>query len=122
MAEHFGSVIATSEQSGTMPDATIDIANKHALHFMVEAQRVMLEEIAFASFAALDRAQTEMHLLAELSSKMAGAHSVNDIRTMYEECGKHQIDFVRRDWDRVLKHGERMIETTSNLFNDRQPN
>jgi hypothetical protein len=48
---------------------------------------------------------------------MAGAHSVKDLKTMCEECGQHQIDFVRRDSERLFKHGERMIETTSNLLN-----
>ena len=52
----------------------------------------------------------------EFVAKMAGAHSVKDIRTMWEECSKHQVDFIRRDCDRVFKHGERLIEATSNLF------
>jgi hypothetical protein len=76
----------------------------------------MLEEFVFASNALVERAQTEVHLLSELASKMAGAHSVKDVRTMYEECGKHQLEFIRRDCDRLLKNGERVIEATSNLF------
>jgi hypothetical protein len=35
---------------------------------------------------------------------------------MCQECGQHQIDFVRRDSERVFKHGERMIEVTSKLL------
>ena len=62
---------------------------------------------------------TETHLFAEFSSKMAGAHSVKDLKTMYQECGQHQIDFVRRDSERIFKHGERMIEVTSGLFSNR---
>ena len=80
------------------------------------AQKLALEEFVFASNELIERAQTEMHLLSELVSKMAGAHSVKDIRTMYEECSKHQLDFIRRDCDRVFRHGERMVEATSNLF------
>jgi hypothetical protein len=38
---------------------------------------------------------------------------------MLQECGQHQIDFVRRDSERVFKHGERMIEATSNLLANR---
>ena len=74
------------------------------------------EESVFLSNELLDRAQTEMHLFSELVSKMVGAHSVKDIRTMYEECGKHQLEFIRRDCDRVLVNGERVIEAASNLF------
>ena len=76
----------------------------------------MLEELVFASNEIVERAQTEMHLFSEFISKMAGAHSVKDARTMYEECGKHQIEFVRRDCDRLFRNGERMIEAASGLF------
>jgi len=39
---------------------------------------------------------------------------------MGSECGRHQLEFIRRDSDRMLRHGERLIEATSNLLNDRQ--
>jgi len=91
-------------------------ANQRAANFMFGAQRLMLEELVFAGNEMLDRTRTEMHLFSELASKMAGAHSVRDIRSMYEECGKHQVEFIRRDCDRLFKHGERMIEATASLF------
>jgi hypothetical protein len=36
---------------------------------------------------------------------------------MCQECGQHQLDFIRRDSERLFKHGERIIATTSNLIN-----
>jgi hypothetical protein len=94
-------------------------ANKNALDFMFGAQKAILEEMVFACNELLDRARTETHLFSEFVSKMAGSHSVKDLKTMCEECGQHQLDFVRRDSERLFKHGERMIETTSNLFSGR---
>src|SRR4051812_3516139 len=91
-------------------------ANRRAANFMFGAQKLMLEELVFAGNEILDRTQTEMHLLSELASKMAAAHSVRDVRSMYQECSKHQIDFLRRDCDRIFKHGGRVIEATSSLF------
>jgi transcriptional regulator of met regulon len=73
----------------------------------------------FAGNEWLERSRTEMHLLSEFVSKMAGSHSVKNLKTMGEECTRHQIDFLRRDSERLFKHGERMIEATSNLFNHR---
>jgi hypothetical protein len=107
---------ATVEQSAAEAETRIRTANQHAATFIFGAQKLMLEELVFAANEMLDRTQTEMHLLSELASKMAGAHSVNDVRTMYEECTKHQIAFVRRDCDRLLRHGERMVSAASNLF------
>ena len=117
MSEHSEAVaVAAVEQAATESQTRIAKANELAAGFLFGAQKLVLEEFVFASNELVERAQTEMHLFSELVSKMAGAHSVKDIRTMYEECTKHQLDFIRRDCDRVFRHGERMVEATSNLF------
>ena len=117
MPEHSEAVAVTAvEQATTETQTRIAKANERAASFLFGAQKLMLEEFVFASNELVERTQTEMHLFSELVSKMAGAHSVKDIRTMSAECSKHQLDFIRRDCDRVFKHGERVIEATSNLF------
>jgi len=116
MPELSNASAAAVERTATEPESQMTKANALAAGFIFGAQKLILEEMVFAGNEILDRAQTELHLLSELVSKMAGAHSVNDIRTMYEECGKHQLEFIRRDCDRVFKNGERVIEAASNLF------
>jgi hypothetical protein len=115
----FSEARAIVEQSSTDATAQLTKASKHALNFVMGAQKVLLEEMVFASNEILDRARTETHLFSEFVSKMAGSHSVKDLKTMSEECGQHQIDFIRRDCERLFKHGERVIETTSKLFSNR---
>jgi hypothetical protein len=110
---------ALIEQSAADAATRIAEDNKRTMDFMFGAQRVILEEIVFAGNEMLDRARTETHLWSEFASKMAGSHSVKDFKTMWEECGQHQIDFIRRDCERLFKHGGRMIETTSKLFSNR---
>jgi len=107
---------ATVMPAATEAQAQIAKANERAASFLFGTQKLVFEEFIFAGNEFLDRAQTEMHLFSELVSKMAGAHSVKDIGTMYQECSKHQLDFIRRDCDRVFKHGERVIDAASNLF------
>lgn len=110
-------VVATAPgQATTVAETQMVKANQRAANFVFGVQKLMLEEIVFASNELVERAQTETHLFSELASKMAAAHSVKDIRTMYEECGKHQLEFIRRDRDRLVKNGERMIEAASKLF------
>jgi hypothetical protein len=96
--------------------------NQGALEFMLGAQKMMFEEMIFLGDQMLERTRTEMHLFTEFVAKMAGAHSVRDVRTMCQECGQHQLDFYRRDSERLFKHGERMIAATSNLINGRSLN
>ena len=95
------------------PFATV---RKNALDFMLGAQTLMVGEVLFAASELFDRTRTETHLLSEFVSKMAESHSVRDLRTMYQECSKHQIEFLRRDFERLFHHGERLIENTSNLL------
>ena len=97
-------------------EADVANANNRAASLIFGAQKLMFEEFVFANNEMLERAQTEMHLFSEFASKMAEAHSVKDIKTMYEECGKHQIEFVRRDCDRLFRHGEHMIEAALKLL------
>jgi hypothetical protein len=110
---------AIFEQPAADAATQLTKANKHALDFMFGAQTVILEEMVFAGNELLDRVRTETHLFSEFVSKMAGSHSVKDLKTMCEECSQHQLDFVRRDSERLFKHGERMLETASNLFSTR---
>jgi hypothetical protein len=110
---------AMVEQSTTEAAARLTAANKHALDFMMGAQKMLLEEMVFAGNELLERSRTETHLLSEFVSKLAGSHSVKDLKTMGEECAQHQLDFIRRDSERLFRHGERMIEATTNLFNSR---
>jgi hypothetical protein len=55
---------------------------------MFGAQWLMLGEILFAADQMIDRTRTETHLFSEFVSKMAGSHSVKNLRTIYEECGR----------------------------------
>jgi hypothetical protein len=47
---------------------------------MFGAQKAMFEEMMFAGREILDRVVTETHLFGEFSSKMAGAHSVENLK------------------------------------------
>src|SRR5712664_454734 len=77
--------------------------NKRASEFVSDVQAAIVEEMIFTSNEIFDRMRTETHLFSEFVSKMAGAHSVKDLKTMYLECGQHQIDFIRRDCERLFK-------------------
>src|ERR1700730_5049629 len=116
----FSEAVTVIDVPGTVQAETrMAKANRRVGNFIFGAQKLMLEELVFAGNEILDRTRTETHLFSEFVSKMAGAHSVKDWKTMWEECGQHQIDFVRRDSERLFKHGKRMLETASNLFSNR---
>ena len=116
MAELSKTQAAATEPPVVEATGPVGQANRRILDFLYGAQRVALEEAVFATQEWIDRARTETHLLAEFSSKLAGAHSVNNVKTMFEECGQHQIDFIRRDCDRIFKHSRRMVDAVSSLF------
>lgn len=119
MLEFYEPGAAIVEDSVAKTAARWNKANNSILNFMFGAQKVMFEEVMFAGKEILDRVLTETHLFNEFSSKIAEAHSVGDLKTMWRECGQHQIDFIRRDSERIFKHGERMIEVTTGLFSNR---
>jgi hypothetical protein len=117
MLEVYEPGAAIIEDSFANTVARLTRTNRNALDFMFGAVKTLFDEVVFGGNEIFDRTQTEMHLLSEFTSKMAGSHSVEGLKTMGRECAQHQIDFIRRDCERVFKHGERMIEATTNLIN-----
>jgi hypothetical protein len=115
MLEFYEPGAAIIEDSIANAVARAKKTNKCAVDFMVNVHKAALEEMIFVSNEFLDRLRVETQLFGEFSSKIAGAHSVKDLKTMYEECSQHQFDFVRRDSERLFKHGERVLETASSL-------
>lgn len=99
--------------------AHLEEANRHAIGYLFAVQKIFLEELAFTNDEMLSRFRTESHLFAEYLSKLAGSHSVKDLMAMCQECGQHQLDFIRRDCERLFKHGERLIESTLKLVDMR---
>ena len=112
-----GSVVAAANA-----EAEATKLNQSALEFMLGAQKMMFEEWVFFGGEILERTRTETHLFTEFVAKMAGAHSVRDVTTMCQECSQHQLDFFRRDSERLFRHGERMMAATSNLISGRSLN
>lgn len=122
MLEFYEPGAAIIEDTVATAVARVTKANRNALEFMFGVRNLLLEEIAFVGSEMLDRTRTEMHLFWEISSKMAGAHSVRYMKAMGEECGQHQIDFIRRDSERLFRHGEKIIEAASKLFANKLQN
>lgn len=122
MSELSARAASSSVPEITNAEAEATKLNQSALEFMLGAQKMMFEEMVFLGDQMLERTRTEMHLFTEFLAKMAAAHSVRDIRTMCQECGQHQLDFYRRDSERLFKHGERMIAASSNLISGRSVN
>ncbi|WP_316213999.1 hypothetical protein [Bradyrhizobium sp. SZCCHNR2032] len=112
--------LSETRAAGSDPGA-VDIServassNRQMLDVFFGVQRIVLEELVFAGNELLDRTRTETHLFMEFISKTAGAHSVNGIQTMLQECGQHQIEFLRRDCERLFRHGQRMIDASLKL-------
>ena len=90
--------------------------NKRALHFMFDAQRIILGEMVTASDEVLEDVRAEMNLAAEFAAKINEAHSVDNIRAVLKECGQHQMDVFSRESQNFLRRNQRLVETTSQLL------
>lgn len=116
MTELSEQVAYSSVEPAAKGEAEATQLNQNAVEFMIGAQKLMFEELVFYTDEMLERTRTEMKLFTEFAAKIAAAHSVKDVNTMYRECGQHQLDFLRRDSERLFRHGERIIATASHLI------
>jgi hypothetical protein len=106
---------ATNEPLANDAASQLTKANKYAFSLWTGSRNVLLDEMMFAGTELLERAVEETKIFNEFISKLAEAHSVKDLGTMYQECTKHQLEFIRRDTERLLKHSDRVIDNTSKL-------
>ena len=104
-----------NEPLATDAESQLAKANKYGFSLWAGSQKVLLDEMMFAGNEVVERAIEETRIFNEFVSKLAEAHSVKDLGTMYQECTKHQLDFIRRDTERLLKHSDRVIDNTSKL-------
>lgn len=97
------------------PGAIVEF-NKRALHFIFDAQRVILGEMVTASDEILEDVRAEMHLAAEFAARINEAHSVENIRNVLKECGQHQMDVLSRESQNFMRRNQRLVEATTQLF------
>lgn len=95
--------------------------NRRSIDLFFNVQKAVLEELIDVSNDALERTSAEFSIANEFASKIAEAHSANGMKQVYEECGKHQADFIRRDSERAFKHWKRFLDRTSKIFLNQPP-
>jgi hypothetical protein len=106
----------TAERPPSDAPGTFVEFNKRALHFLFDAQRVMLGEMITASDEILEDVRAEMNLAAEFAAKINEAHSVENITTVLKECGQHQMDVFSRESQNLLRRNQRLAAATSQLL------
>jgi hypothetical protein len=95
--------------------------NKRSIDLLFNFQKAVFEELIDMSNDAFERTSAELSIANEFASKIAAAHSANGLKQVYEECGKHQADCIRRDSDRAFKHWQRFLDRTSKIFFSQPP-
>jgi hypothetical protein len=111
---------ATPQEPATDTATCRSDASRRMLHFVLGAQRIIFEEMVFTAEAMLERMRIETHLYGEFAAKLASSHSVQDWKAMGSECSQHQLEFARREYERVFRHGEQLIERASNWLNSQE--
>jgi hypothetical protein len=106
---------STSGLPSDAPGAFVEF-NRRALHILLDAQKVILGEMAAASDEMLEDVRAEMNLAAEFTARIHEAHSVANVQTVLTECGQHQMDVFSRESRNILRRNQRLVEATSQLL------
>ena len=95
---------AAANQLATDAGSQFTKASRYTFSLLTGTGNTLFDEMLFVGNEFLDRAVAEAKIYNEFMSKLAEAHSVKDIGTVYQECTKHQLDFISRDTERLFKH------------------
>ncbi|MGY3617057.1 hypothetical protein [Bradyrhizobium sp. USDA 10063] len=105
----------SSGQLATDAASQLIRANRYAVSLFSGARDVLLDEMIFVGKEVFERVVAETTIFNAFLAKLEEAHSVRDYGAVCQECTKHQLEFIRRDMERVLKHSERAIDNTAKL-------
>src|SRR5664279_36434 len=111
----------SSHRSDESPIAAIAATNTQPLSFIVNMETAALREMIEASNDILQRAHSEMHVIAEFASKLAEAHSVAGVTKAYEDCVQHQADILRQDGEKLFRHGRDVLGKVSEIVSNYLP-
>ena len=106
---------AAANQLATDAGSQFTKASRYTFSLLTGTGNTLFDEMLFVGNEFLERAVAETKIYNEFVSKLAEAHSVKDIGTIYQECTRHQLDFISRDTERLLKHSQRVIDNTAKL-------
>ena len=99
---------AAANQLATDAGSQFTKASRYTFSLLTGTGNTLFDEMVFVGNEFLERAMAETKIYNEFMSKLAEAHSVKDIGTIYQECTRHQLDFISRDTERLLKHSQRV--------------
>lgn len=111
---------ANTNGAGSIANQLVGM-NKRSIDLLFNVQKAVLEELIDVGNDGLERTSAEFSIANEFASKIAEAHSANGLKQVYEECGKHQVDFIRRDNERAFKHWQRFLDLTLKVFLNQPP-
>ncbi|HWP24974.1 MAG TPA: phasin family protein [Xanthobacteraceae bacterium] len=83
---------------------------------MIDLQKQALEYAAELNQVWTARAQSESKLVADLMTKLAGARSIPDAASAWQECLQRQIQLNAEDTRRLLEQNERFLRMSAEVF------
>ncbi len=83
---------------------------------MIDLQKQALEYAAELNQVWTARAQSESKLVTDLITKLAGARSVPDAASAWQECLQRQIQLNAEDTRRLLEQNNRFIRMSAEVL------
>jgi hypothetical protein len=105
-SEHAGS--GKSRQSGFHPAPFVDS--------MIDLQKQALEYAAELNQIWTAQAQSESKLFTDLMTRLAGARSIPDAATAWQECLQRQIQLNAEHTRRLLEQNERFMRVSAEVL------
>lgn len=96
-------------------------SGRYALDVTLGVQKVLFDEMAKSSNEVMERVRSEIEIASEFIARLASAHSIREIATVYTDCSEHQAEAFRQDSQMLFRHSQRICEQAAKIFAAGQP-
>src|SRR5215471_13992020 len=95
----------------------VETARKR-IEALLEVQKELMQTLEGINHDVFSRAKKEADIASEFVSKLAGARSIPDATTTYQEWASKEMELLAADGRQMFEHGGKIMQASRRLFSN----
>ena len=85
---------------------------------LLEVQKELMQTLEGINHDVFSRAKKEADIASEFVGKLAGARSIPDATTTYQEWATKEMELLAADGRQMFEHGGKLMQASRRLFSN----
>jgi hypothetical protein len=91
---------------------------RNRIEALLEVQKELMQTLEGINHDVFSRAKKEADIASEFVGKLAGARSIPDATTTYQEWATKEMELLAADGRQMFEHGGKLMQASRRLFSN----